>query len=69
VLSRFIYASRLNVPDYLMHGGSTYRILTDHLGSPRLVIDTATGAIVQRIDYDEFDHVTLDTEFLPSLTK
>ena len=39
----------------------TYRIVSDHLGSPRLVIDTATGAIVQRMDFDEFGNVSVDT--------
>ncbi|MCI0636668.1 MAG: RHS repeat protein, partial [Actinobacteria bacterium] len=52
VVSRFVYASRPNVPEYMVKGGATYRILTDHLGSVRLVIDTATGAVAQRIDYD-----------------
>jgi len=41
--------------------GITYRILSDHLGSPRLVIDTSTNTIVQRMDYDEFGNVILDT--------
>ncbi|WP_437745460.1 RHS repeat-associated core domain-containing protein [Sorangium sp. So ce1504] len=40
---------------------STYRILTDHLGSPRLVVNTATGAVMQRMDFDEFGRVLLDT--------
>ena len=31
-----------------------YQIITDHLGSPRLVVNVATGVVVQRIDYDEF---------------
>lgn len=31
------------------------------MGSPRLIVDTATGAIAQRIDYDEFGKVTLET--------
>jgi hypothetical protein len=35
------------VPDYIIKGGNTYRIISDHLGSPRLVIDTATDAVVQ----------------------
>ena len=61
VVARFIYTTRVNMPDYMIKGGATYRILTDQLGSPRLVIDTATGAIVQRMDYDEFGGVTLDT--------
>ena len=61
VVSRFVYASRANVPDYLIKGGTTYRIIADHLGSPRLVIDAATGAVAQRMDYDEFGRVLLDT--------
>ncbi len=28
--------------------------ISDHLGSPRIVIDINTGAVLQRIDYDEF---------------
>jgi RHS repeat-associated protein len=61
VVSRFIYASRANVPDYLIKSGVTYRIITDQLGSPRLVVDVTTGRIVQRLDYDEFGNVVLDT--------
>jgi len=61
VVSRFVYATRVNVPDYLVKGSSTYRIVTDHLGSPRLVIDVSTGTIAQRMDYDEFGRVLLDT--------
>jgi len=38
-----------------------YRILSDHLGSPRLVINTASGSIAQRMDYDEFGNVLLDS--------
>src|SRR5712691_578551 len=41
--------------------GSTARSRTDQLGSPRVVIDTATGAIAQRLDYDTFGNVVLDT--------
>ena len=61
VVSRFVYASRDNVPDYMVKGGVTYRIISDHLGSPRLVINTSTGQIVQRMDYDEFGNVLVDT--------
>src|SRR5262249_48141852 len=39
----------------------TYRIVADHLGSPRLVVDVATGTISQRLDYDEFGVVLIDT--------
>ena len=61
VVSRFVHATRVNVPDHMIRGGVTYRILTDHMGSPRLVVDTATGAIVQRMDYDEWGVVLADT--------
>jgi RHS repeat-associated protein len=67
LLSRFIYGSKGNVPDYFVKGSNTYRILSDHLGSPRVVVDTGSGNIVQKIDYDEFGNVTSDTNpgFIP----
>lgn len=61
VISRFVYGTKANVPDYLIKGGVTYRIVSDHLGSPRLVINTTTGAVAQRLDYDEFGNITQDT--------
>jgi RHS repeat-associated protein len=61
VVTRFVYGARAIVPDYLVKGGVTYRIISDHLGSVRLVIDPASGAVAQRIDYDEFGRVTMNT--------
>jgi len=61
VIARFVYADKINVPAYMVKGGVTYRVISDPLGSPRLVVDTTTGAIAQRMDYDEFGNVTLDT--------
>ncbi|MEM7049914.1 MAG: RHS repeat-associated core domain-containing protein, partial [Acidobacteriota bacterium] len=61
VLSRFVYGSKGWVPDYLVKGGVTYRILSDLRGSVRLVVDAATGAIVQRLDFDEYGRVLQDT--------
>ena len=60
LISRFVYAGK-NVPIYLIKGGVTWRIITDQVGSVRLVVDSSTGAIVQRIDYDSFGNVLLDT--------
>jgi RHS repeat-associated protein len=45
----------------LAKGGITYRILSDQVGSVRLVVNATTGAIAQRIDYDAFGVVTQDT--------
>jgi RHS repeat-associated protein len=61
VVSRFVYGANVNIPDYMVKSGVTYRILTDPLGSPRLVVNTTSGAIAQRMDYDEFGRVILDT--------
>ncbi len=61
IVSRFIYATGINVPDYMVKGGVTYRIIKDHLGSPRLVVDVATNTVAQQMDYDAFGNVTLDS--------
>lgn len=61
LVSRFVYGSNAGVPDYMIKGGVTYRIIADRLDSPRLVVDVATGVVAQRMDYDEFGAVTLDT--------
>jgi RHS repeat-associated protein len=62
VVSRFVYGSRINVPEYMVKGGVAYRLVTDHLGSVRLVVNVSTGVVVQRIDYDAYGRVVQDTE-------
>lgn len=61
VVSIFVYASRLNVPDYMIRDGRVYRIVSDQLGSIRLVIDSESGDVVQVMDYSAFGRVTKDT--------
>jgi RHS repeat-associated protein len=61
VVSRFVYGRRVNVPDYMIRGDTVYRLITDHLGSVRLVVDTASGAIAQQLDYDESGTITQNT--------
>jgi RHS repeat-associated protein len=61
VVSRFVYATRLNVPDYIVKGGDTYRVTLDQLGSVRLVTNSLTGVVAQRIDYDEFGREVANT--------
>jgi RHS repeat-associated protein len=61
VLSTFVYGLKPNVPDYMVRGGRTYRIVSDWRGDVRLVLDTTkTGAaaVVEQIDYDEWGNVT-----------
>jgi RHS repeat-associated protein len=61
IRTRFVYGTRSTVPDYMQRGGHIYRFVTDHLGSPRLVVDTSTGSIAQKLSYDAFGRVTEDT--------
>lgn len=61
VIARFVYADKANVPAYMVKDGRTYRILSDHLGSPRLVINASTGEIAQRMDYDVWGNVVEDS--------
>jgi RHS repeat-associated protein len=64
VVTRFVYGTRPNVPDYMIRGGVDYRIISDHLGSVRLVVhEDASGNLVidQRIDYSPFGRVINDT--------
>jgi RHS repeat-associated protein len=61
VVARFIYGTTYHAPDVMLKGGATYRLITDHLGSVRLVVDVATGTVAQRLDYDEWGRVLVDT--------
>ena len=61
VVARFVYSSKGHVPDYMIKGGVTYRLISDHLGSVRLVVNTADGSIAQRIDYDKYGIILSDT--------
>ncbi len=61
VRSRFVYASRSNLPDLMLRDGRTYRLIGDERGSLRLVVDTETGRVVQQMAYDAFGRVLVDT--------
>lgn len=58
----FVWGTRSNVPDYLVDAtGARLRVVADARGSVRLVVDAATGAVRQRIEYDPFGFVITDT--------
>jgi RHS repeat-associated protein len=61
VVSRFVYGTRPNVPDYLVRGGQTYALVADHLGSVRRVVNASTGQVVQALDYDAWGQVIRDS--------
>jgi RHS repeat-associated protein len=63
--SALLLAER-NVPEYIVTydvsgAVATYRLVTDHLGSVRLVVNVTDGSIAQRIEYDEFGVVLHDS--------
>nr|WP_275265351.1 RHS repeat domain-containing protein [Allofranklinella schreckenbergeri] len=60
--SLFIYAGQGNAPTLMLREGKTWRLIADHLGSIRLVIDAETGQIGQRLDYDAWGRVTHDSQ-------
>jgi RHS repeat-associated protein len=68
LVSTFVYASNPNVPDYMVRGSSTYRILTDQIGSVRTVVDVSTGAVAWSASYTAFGVPTITAaqpDFIP----
>jgi RHS repeat-associated protein len=61
VVSRFVYGTKPNVPEYIIKNGTTYRVFSDHLGSPRVIVDASSGAIVQRMDFQPFGEIIQDS--------
>lgn len=67
ITHRFVYAEQSHAPSYMIRidpatgDEATYRMITDHLGSIRLVVNAETGTIAQRIDYDPFGNIDNDT--------
>jgi RHS repeat-associated protein len=60
IFSHFVYAGG-GAPTFMLRGGVPFRFIKDHLGSVRLVVNAATGAVAQRLEYDEFGRVLQDT--------
>ncbi|MEM6457363.1 MAG: RHS repeat protein, partial [Acidobacteriota bacterium] len=52
VTARFVYGTRADAPDAMVKDDATYRIVADHLGSPRLVVVAATRTVAQALRYD-----------------
>ena len=57
-----MYAARSHPPDYVVRDGVTYRFVTDELGSPRLIVNSATSEVVQELEYAELGVVTSDSD-------
>ena len=60
-VSLFAYGEKPHVPSLMRKGSTAYKIVSDHLGSVRQVINLSTGAVVQALDYDAWGNVLQDT--------
>ena len=60
VTSRFGYDDRGHLA-FVVRDGVTYRVITDAVGSPRLIIDSRSGTLAEEISYDAWGNVVQDT--------
>jgi RHS repeat-associated protein len=59
LVAEFVYGSKSNVPDYVRRGTTTYRVVSDQLGSPRHVVNVANNTDVPfSASYTSFGQVT-----------
>ncbi|WP_374035507.1 RHS repeat domain-containing protein [Bdellovibrio bacteriovorus] len=54
VVKRFYYGSKLNSPDYMSTGGKDYKIVSDQVGTPQMIVEAATGKVTETLNIDEF---------------
>jgi RHS repeat-associated protein len=62
LLVRYVYGTKENIPDYMIKSGVKYKIVSDRIGSVRLVVNVSNGHVLQRLDYDEWGRVLQDTK-------
>jgi RHS repeat-associated protein len=54
ILKQFVYGMKQNVPDYMIANGKKYRIISDQVGTPKALVDTANMRLVRIFLNDEF---------------
>jgi RHS repeat-associated protein len=60
IVAQFVYGTKPNVPDYIIRGGATYRVISDQLGSPVLAVNVANSSDVPlQATYAAFGERTL----------
>ena len=57
VVARYVYSDGVNVPDLVMAGTERWRLIKDHLGSVRMVVDVASGTVLRSLEFDAFGRV------------
>ena len=59
VKNYYVYDKKLNVPEYFYRRGNdtNYRVITDHIGSVKLILNAETGGIAQLTKYGDLGQV------------
>src|SRR5690554_3119466 len=69
LVAQFVYGSRGHVPDFMVRGGEVYRIVSDQIGSVRLVVNADdVSDVLFRAEYTAFGEMTVlegDVEATP----
>lgn len=63
IISRFVYGHRPNVPELILRGEDTYRVITDSRGSPVYVFNIEDGHVLLEASYDVWGNprnITID---------
>lgn len=63
-VTRFVYGSKSNVPDMMIQGAITYRMISDQVGSPRYLVQVGSAAgttPAMSVNYDSFGLITAST--------
>ena len=61
VLATYHYTGERLAPSFMKKDGRSYLFICDEVGAVRLVVDSETGTIVQRMDYDAWGQITYDS--------
>jgi RHS repeat-associated protein len=60
-IETYIFGLGVNSPDYILKDGTKYRVIKDHLGSIRMIVNSSTGEVVKTLRYSEFGEITQET--------
>ncbi len=60
VTNRFVYGAGWT-PEQILRGATTYRVISDELSNPRLVVNASTGAVAESLSFDDWGNVVTDT--------
>jgi len=61
VVARYVHGTWGHAPDLMLTPTAGYRVVSDHLGSVRMLVDTLTGALVRHVQRTAWGVATLDT--------